>query len=195
MSFFFIKFAFYGVYYWLPTYLSGPLSYSDTQTTTIISLSFSGGILGSILMGLMSDLLVIKSLTHLVGCFVGALSLFLVMLVHTNTHTAMLTVSMTSFFLFENGATTVIAAVIADLGKDELLRNKRRAVSTLSGINDGIAGLGSIFGQLMVGPILNGYGAHSVVVMFTVAATIACLPTIPYIKKEIENFRKGKAVE
>jgi len=53
---------------------------------------------------------------------------------------------MSFFFLFENGATIVIAIVIADIGKFELLRNKRRAVSTLSGINDGIAGFGSILG-------------------------------------------------
>lgn len=111
-----------------------------------MSASSLGGIFGSIMMGLASDLLVIKSLAHFGGSLIGAVSLMMVMFVHTNTHTALLTVSMTLFFLFENGATTVIAAVIADLGKNELLRNKRRAVSTLSGINDGIAGLGSIFG-------------------------------------------------
>lgn len=154
-----------------------------------MSLGSVGGIAGSIMMGLISDLLVIKSLAHTSGCLIGAVSLFFMMLVHTNTHTAMLTVFMTLFFLFENGATTVIAAIIADIGKDELLRNKRRAVSTISGINDGIAGLGSIFGQLIVGPIDKSFGWSGVMSMFTGAAFIACFPTIPYVVKEIKNYK------
>jgi hypothetical protein len=53
---------------------------------------------------------------------------------------------MTSFNLFEGGATIVIAVILCDIGKDELLKRKRKAVSTISGINDGIAGFGSILG-------------------------------------------------
>ena len=34
-SFFFIKFAYYGVYYWVPTYLEQHLGYSKTEAANI----------------------------------------------------------------------------------------------------------------------------------------------------------------
>jgi sugar phosphate permease len=146
ISFFFIKFAFYGVYYWIPSYLQQVLFYSKKQATDIMSLGSIGGIIGSILMGTISDLLVVRSPVHTIGCVLGSISLLLLVSVQTNTHTAFLTGCMTSFSLFEGGATIVIAVVLCDIGKDELLRRKRRAVATISGINDGIAGFGSIIG-------------------------------------------------
>lgn len=145
--------------------------------------------MGSILMGLCSDLLVIKSAVHTGGCVIGTVALFCVLMVKTNTHTALLTLYMTIFFLFETGATTVIAAVIAQIGKNELVTNRRRAVSTLSGINDGVAGFGSILGQLIVGPIDSAAGWTGVLSMFTLAAFIACFPTIPYLIREIKQYR------
>lgn len=105
-----------------------------------------GGILGSIIMGLCSDLLVVRSPVHTLGCIFGAMSLLVITSVKTNTHTVLLTSMMTSFNLFEGGATIVIAVILCDIGKDELLKRKRKAVSTISGINDGIAGFGSILG-------------------------------------------------
>ena len=195
VSFFFIKFAFYGVYYWLPSYLKESLFYTTTEAGNIMSMSAVGGIVGSILMGLTSDLLVVKSPVHTASSLIGASMLLCVMFVHTNTHTALLTMYMSFFFLFENGATIVIAIVIADIGKNELLKNKRRAVSTLSGINDGIAGFGSILGQLLLGPIDNIYGWSGVLSMFTGAALIACLPTIPYVCKEIKLYLRFREKE
>ena len=38
ISFFFIKFAFYGVYYWIPTYLQDHLGYSKDEAGNITSL-------------------------------------------------------------------------------------------------------------------------------------------------------------
>jgi len=160
-----------------------------------MSLGSVGGIIGSILMGTISDLFVVRSPVHTVGCLLGAISILMLVSVQTNTHTAYLTSCMTSFFLFENGATIVIAIVLCDIGKEELLRRKRRAVATISGINDGIAGFGSILGQLLLGPINILYGWKGVFIMFTGAAFIACFPTIPYVITEISKFLRYRAVE
>ena len=46
-SFFFIKFAYYGVYYWVPTYLQDELGYSKEEAGNITSLGSVGGIIGS----------------------------------------------------------------------------------------------------------------------------------------------------
>lgn len=173
------------MYYWIPSYLQQVLHYTKKDAADIMSLGSIGGIVGSILMGTISDLLIVRSPVHTVGCALGAISLLLLVSVQTDTHTAFLTGCMTSFFLFENGATIIIAIVLCDIGKDELLRRKRRAVATISGINDGIAGFGSILGQLLLGPISFLYGWKGVFVMFTGAALIACFPTVPYLIKEI----------
>ena len=160
-----------------------------------MSLGLVGGIIGSILMGTISDLFVVRSPVHTVGCLLGAISILMLVSVQTNTHTVYLTSCMTSFFLFENGATIVIAIVLCDIGKEELLRRKRRAVATISGINDGIAGFGSILGQLLLGPINILYGWKGVFIMFAGAALIACFPTIPYVITEIKKYLRYRAVE
>lgn len=77
MSFFFIKFAFYGVYYWVPTYLQDELNYTQIEAGNITSWGSTGGIIGSIMMGLLSDVLVVRSPVHLMGCILGAVSLSL----------------------------------------------------------------------------------------------------------------------
>ena len=119
-SFFFIKFAYYGVYYWVPTYLQDNLGYTKTEAGNITSLGSVGGIIGSILMGLMSDILVVRTPVHFVGCFVGAVCLSLITSVKDQNHTGFLTFLLTTFNVFENGATIVIAVILCDIGKEQV---------------------------------------------------------------------------
>lgn len=51
-----------------------------------------------------------------------------------------------SFNIFEGGATIVIAIIMCDIGKSYLAQHRKKAVSTISGICDGIAGFGGILG-------------------------------------------------
>ena len=69
-------------------------------------------------MGLLSDVLVVRSPVHLLGCVVGAISLSLLTTVRNQDHTALLSFLITFFNIFENGATIVIAVVLCDIGKD-----------------------------------------------------------------------------
>ena len=78
VSFFFIKFAYYGVYYWVPTYLQDELGYSKEAAGNITSLGSVGGIIGSLLMCLLSDVLFVRSPVHIAGCIIGALCLSLI---------------------------------------------------------------------------------------------------------------------
>lgn len=100
MSFFFIKFAMYGVYYWIPTYLEDHLDYSKDQAIQIYSLQSVGGIFGSVALGLTSDLISVRSPVHLVGCTVGAVCLCLITSVQNNSHTVLLTFYLTAFLFF-----------------------------------------------------------------------------------------------
>ena len=78
LSFFFIKFAYYGLYYWVPTYLQDELGYSKEEAGNITSLGSIGGIIGSIIMGLLSDVLFVRSPVHTFGCIIGAICLTLI---------------------------------------------------------------------------------------------------------------------
>jgi sugar phosphate permease len=97
--------------------------------------------------------------------------------------------------MFEGGASIVISVILCDLGKDEVLKRKRKAVSTISGINDGIAGFGGILGQLLLGPVQRWKGWTGAFVMFSAGAILACLPTIPYVYREVSNYCRQPAPE
>lgn len=44
------------------------------------------------------------------------------------------------------GSSIIIAAIECDLGKNEILKNNKRALASVSGIIDGVAGFGSVLG-------------------------------------------------
>ena len=83
----------------------------------------------------------------------GAICLTFVITIQNRDHTVALTLLLSTFYVFENGATIIIAIIMCDIGKIEMIKNKRKAVSTISGICDGLAGFGSIIGQLLLGPV------------------------------------------
>ena len=69
-------------------------------------------------MGLLSDVLVVRSPVHLMGCVLGAISLSMLTTVHNQDHTTALTLMITFFNIFENGASVVIGIINCDIGKD-----------------------------------------------------------------------------
>lgn len=109
--------------------------------------------MGSFLLGLTSDLMKKRSPAHLLGCIGGAISLSLLTTIRDTNHTAGLSFLIAIFNIFENGATVVIGILLCDIGKDQIVLRKMKALATISGICDGLAGFGSIGGQLLVGPI------------------------------------------
>ena len=191
-SFFFAKFAYYGVYYWVPTYLQEKLGYSETEAGNITSLGSVGGIIGSITMGFLSDILNVRSPVHLVASAIGALSLSLITFYQDDSHEAWLTFLLMSFSIFEGGATIVIAIIMCDIGKNYLHEHKKKAVATISGICDGVAGFGSILGQVLLGPVKKSNDWTAAFAMFSGAAIAACLPSIPYTISEVSRHCKSK---
>jgi sugar phosphate permease len=121
-SYFFIKFAYYGVYYWVPSYLQLELGYDQKKAADITSWGSTGGIIGSLMMGVLSDVLVVRSPVHLLGCSIGAICLSLLTTVRDQNHTLTLTWLLTLFNVFENGATIVIAIILCDIGKDQVIK-------------------------------------------------------------------------
>jgi sugar phosphate permease len=141
-------------------------------------------------MGLLSDVLVVRSPVHLLGCVGGAISLSFLTSVRDqqHQHTAALASLITSFNLFENGATVVIGIILCDIGKDQVANKKQKALATISGICDGIAGFGSIAGQLLVPPVDHWTGWTGVFAMFSLASIIACFPALPFTVRDIRSW-------
>ncbi len=138
-------------------------------------------------MGVLSDVLVVRSPVHLLGCVVAAICLSLLTTVRDQNHTLALTWLLTLFNVFENGATLVIDIILCDIGKDQVSKTNQKALATISGVSDGISGFGSIMGQLLTGPIESTYGWQAAFAMFSVAAICACFPALPYT---ITDLRK-----
>lgn len=63
-----------------------------------------------------------------------------------------------------------------------------KALATISGICDGIAGFGSILGQLLLGPVNNWKGWTGAFAMFSLASIIACFPALPFTIGEIRKW-------
>ena len=119
-------------------------------------------------------------------------SLCLILTVHDNSQTGLLTFLLTSFNIFENGGSIVISVMLCDIGKEQVLKHKRKAVSTISGICDGVASVGSIAGQLLFGLVEGGKGWGAGLAMFAIAACMAPVPAIPYMVYEIRSYLRKK---
>ena len=74
-------------------------------------------------MGLVSDLLVARSPVHFNGCLVGAICLSLITSVHGKEHTVFLTFLLSTFYVFENGATIVIAIIQCVNDKNQFMNS------------------------------------------------------------------------
>ena len=106
-----MKMALQGVYYWCPCYLQDDLGYSLAGTSEITSFGSAGGIIGAIMIGLFSDLLVVRAPVHFVGCSVGAICLAFFSQIRDKSHTVALSILWCSFNAFESGATIMIAVL------------------------------------------------------------------------------------
>ena len=138
-------------------------------------------------MGFLSDILVVRSPVHTFGCVIGAVCLSLITSVHDDTHTTWLTSLLTSFSVFEGGATIVISIILCDIGKDYVQKHRLKAIATISGICDGVAGFGSILGQLLLGPVQSHWGWPMAFAMFSASAIAACFPTLCYVVSEVKS--------
>ena len=78
VSFFFIKLACNGIYYWYPTYLQENLDFSKDTALNIFKLFSTGSLVGTILMGFVSDILPMRSPVYEAGILLSTVMMFLV---------------------------------------------------------------------------------------------------------------------
>ena len=193
ISFFFIKFSMYGFYYWLPSYLQECLNYTKDQSANIFSLFGVGSICGNLLMGLSTDLLPLRSPVFMLGIIVSTLSVF-ALTVWGNQSGGVGIISFVIFMLGAalNGSSIIIAAIECDLGKQQILQSNQKALATVSGIIDGIAGFGSIMGQILIGVVKRAAEWRATFLMLTVATALSGVPAGVFAYREYKEWKAQK---
>jgi sugar phosphate permease len=142
-------------------------------------------------MGFLTDVLPYRSPVFIMGIIIATL----VTLALTLWNSAAIgTISALLFFLGSSisGASIVIAAIECDLGKQEVLKNNQRALATVSGIIDGIAGFGSIVGQLLIGVFEKHLGWRPTFLMLTIATSFSAIPALFFMIKEYREWKSSK---
>jgi sugar phosphate permease len=71
ISFFFIKLTSYAIYYWYPTYLQTEKNFSKPDALDTFRIFSSGGTVGMILMGIVSDFTPMRSLVFEAGIVIS----------------------------------------------------------------------------------------------------------------------------
>ena len=135
-------------YLQLPNYLkdpNGPLALNDTIASNVFTIFAFGGFLGCIIMGFITDLFPFRSPGFVIGT-IGATALSLILIFMTTQTLLSIDLIMSAMGLFLTGLTVVVAAIVADIGKQLSLFNNRKSLATVSGIIEGFGGLGGVLG-------------------------------------------------
>ena len=147
-------------------------------------------------MGLSTDLLPLRSPVFMLGIIISSLATFALTLwgdaSSGGNSVAMISIVMFILGASLNGSSIIIAAIECDLGKQEILKNNHKALATVSGIIDGIAGFGSILGQILIGVVKQHSGWRPTFLMLTIATAMSGVPASVFAVRE---YREWKALK
>jgi MFS transporter, OPA family, solute carrier family 37 (glycerol-3-phosphate transporter), member 3 len=134
---------------WLPTFLkTSELHFSNSQAALLTNMVDVGAIVGSLVLGLLSDLMRgRRSIAGLSAICAGSTIAFCIYKYVTEMPVALYYVLMFFLGFCISGLYNLIAAVCAaDLGRQPALLGNEKATSTVTGIIDGSGTIGSAIG-------------------------------------------------
>ena len=146
MSFFFIKLTSAGFYYWYPTYLQESMKFSKSDALDIFSYFSVGSFFGNAIMGLVSDIVPLRSPIFEFGIVLSTIFMFILAQGSTTSDPSLSFFSLITALLGATlfGSTIVIAAIECDMGNYVKETHNVKALGTFSGVIDGFASLGSV---------------------------------------------------
>lgn len=166
-----------------------------------------GGLIGTMSVGIISDMTYQKrSPVTIVGAFGACVIFFYLTATYDSLDYGKLMVNFFFYGLFMQGVTNTIASTCsADIGKNIKSKNVN-AVSTVTGIIDGMGTIGASIGQFTVGATVTSfgwqYGYLGVVtiiqfITFCVMARIFCqeISEIIQIRKDLRKKTDDKLIE
>lgn len=186
LSYFCIRFAALGVYYWMPTYLQEQHNFNKTEALDIYSWFSTGSIFGNALLGLITDLLPIRSPVFEIGIITSAILMFL-----QNSLTSYGALSTQNALMGAtlNGSQMIIVAIECDIGNYVKKKYDLNALGTFAGVIDGFASIGAIISQFIIGEMKDKYGWVTLYNILAVILSISTLPAISFIIFEVKQWR------
>lgn len=189
-----LKLVNYAFFFWLPTYLTQGLGWSDKLSDELSNFYDLGGIFGGILAGIVTDLMGIRSPMVSLMLFLSMGSMYLYASIGS-TKTINTLVMVLTGFLLGGPANTISTAITADLGKHEKIKGSAEALATVTGIIDGTGSAGAAIGQYIVGVIDKHLGWHYVFYFLIVMTGLSLICIIPMNIKDLKNFQDRRRAQ
>ena len=189
-----VKTVSYSFFMWLPTYLSQGLRWSDKQSSSLSNCFDVGGVIGTIITGILSDLLVCRSPVVSFSLIMSMGLVYLYQAFASDCITNVVLMLLIGATLV--GPASLITSVIStDLGRNERIAGDTAAVATVSGIIDGTGSLGAALGQFLVGSISKYYGWKYVFYFLNIMIGLGFVSILTITVEEIRAWRKKKRSE
>ncbi len=173
-SYFFIKYVRYALLFWLPYYLSGTLGYTAERAAYVSNAFEAGGILGVIVIGMLSDRVRRLSRTALSMTSLVGLGLSLLLCAALPRHDVLLTVA----------ALALVGALL--FGPDALLSGAAAqdvggaaAAATATGLVNGVGSLGGMLEGVTLPAVSAHFGWQAMFPLLAALALCAALALIP----------------
>ena len=190
LSFCALKLANYAVMFWLPLFCEEELHFSEGAAALSATMYDVGTIIGSVLLGIISDLSYGRRTPTVVVAIVCAAFFHLgFVFVDSEDKVILNTIIFFIGFLVGGVASILSSICVADLGKLDALRNNEKALSTVAGIIDGSGSFGAAVGQVIIG-FCKGLSWKAVFLSFAVVVLLSVLPLIRVLRREIKEIRE-----
>ncbi|CAI2366149.1 unnamed protein product [Moneuplotes crassus] len=189
ISYLALKLCNYGILLWLPTYVSEELDFSTSEKALVAILYDVGTIIGSVSLGLLSDMMYGKRVPV---CFVGlliatCLHSTLIFLGNNEKVIIFIVIFILGFFI-GSIANIISGTACADIGKHDSIKGNDSALSTVTGIVDGTGSLGAAAGQKGIGYIQDNANWTAVFIMMTSFVFISSVPISCIFVREIKEI-------
>jgi sugar phosphate permease len=187
-SYFFIKYVRYALLFWLPYYLSGTLGYAADRAAYVSNAFEAGGILGVIVIGMLSDRVRRLSRTTLSMTSLVGLALALLICAALPKHDVSLTV----------GALALVGALL--FGPDALLSGAAAqdvggaaAAATATGLVNGVGSLGGMLEGVTLPAVSAHFGWQAMFPLLAGLALCGALALVPAARRPDTRHLSGAA--
>ncbi|XP_022088500.1 glucose-6-phosphate exchanger SLC37A2-like isoform X2 [Acanthaster planci] len=189
LSLFFCKLVSYTFLFWLPYYISRTTKLSDEQSAYFSTLFDVGGVLGGIVIGLLSDLSGASATVSFVALVVSAPLVYIYNAYGYLSLAKSIGLMMLTAFFTNAPYALITTAVSADLGTHPTLHGNAKALATVSAIIDGTGTIGAAIGPLLTGIIspTNSHGWSDVFLMLAGAEVASALCLLRLVFKEMKK--------
>jgi len=195
ISYAFLKFVNYSLFFWLPYFLQNVLKYDENFANTMSTLYDVGGVIGGFAGGLISDYLRnSRALVAVPMLWISVLTLLLYNL-YGGVNAVLNGFIMILIGIFLNGQASIMSsAVAADLGSHPSLKGNARALATVTGIIDGTGSIGAAFEGVVVAYVAKTAGWDAVFYLLMAVTGLSGAVLLPLFFKELKAYREARKV-